>query len=166
MHFCKSACCSAVALLAFAGPTIAAEGAAAAAPMGVSKNLADQKFEPFPGTPACVSGVVLSGDPGKGPSLLEAKFATGCAVPWHWHSSDEHVMMASGVGKMEMKDGSKPVMLRAGAYSMLPGHHPHQFTCVSACVIFLRSDGVFDTHYINADGKEIPPEEALAKKKK
>ncbi len=165
MHVRPFVYCSAAALLAFAGNAIAAEGAAAAAPMGVTKNLADQKFEPFPGTPACLSGVVLNGDPGKGPSLLESKFATGCTIPWHWHSSDEHVLMVSGVGKMEMKD-TKPVTLRAGGYSMLPGHHPHQFTCISACVMFLRSDGVFDTHYINADGKEIPPEEALAKKKK
>jgi quercetin dioxygenase-like cupin family protein len=164
MH--KFVCFSAVALLGLAGSVNAAEGAAAAAPMGVNKNLTDQKFEAFPGTPACITGVVLSGDPDKGPSLLEAKFTSGCTVPWHWHSSDEHVMMASGIGKMDMKDEAKPITLRAGAYSMLPGHHPHQFTCVSACVLFLRSDGVFDTHYINADGKEIPPEEALAKKKK
>jgi len=165
MHVYKFVCFSAMALLGFAGNAAAAEGAAAAAPMGVALNLSDQKFGAFPGTPACMVGVVLSGDPGKGPSLIESKFAAGCTIPWHWHSSDEHVMMASGVGKMEMKD-AKPVTLRAGAYAMMPSHHPHQFTCASACVIFLRSDGVFDTHYINAEGKEIPPEDALAKKRK
>lgn len=163
MH--KSICFSAAALFAFTSNALAAEGAAAPAPMAVSKNLSDQKFEAFPGTPACLTGVALSGDPGKGPALLEAKFATGCTIPWHWHTPDEHIMLASGVGRMEMKD-AKPVTLRAGAYAMMPSHHPHQFTCVSACVMFLRTDGVFDTHYINADGKEIPPEEALAKKKK
>jgi quercetin dioxygenase-like cupin family protein len=157
-------CGSAAALLATFASGAAAEGAAAA-PMAIAKNLNEQKFEPIPGTPACLTGTALAGDPGKGPALLQAKFASGCTVPWHWHTPDEHVMMVSGVGRMEMKD-EKPVTLRAGAYAMMPSHHAHQFTCLSACVMFLRSDGVFDTHYINADGKEIPPEEALAKKKK
>jgi hypothetical protein len=31
--------------------------------------------------------------------------------------------------------------------------------------MFLKADGAFDTHYVNADGKEIPPEDALKKKK-
>ena len=160
----KFACCSAAALLVgFVGAALAAEGAAM--PMAVAKNLNEQKFEPFPGTPACLTGTALAGEPAKGPALFEVKFTTGCTVPWHWHTPDEHVMLVSGIGRMEMKD-SKPVTLHAGAYAMMPGHHAHQFTCVSACVMFLRSDGVFDTHYINADGKEIPPEEALAKKKK
>jgi quercetin dioxygenase-like cupin family protein len=142
---------------------VAADGAAAGT-QSIAKNLSDQKFEPVPGVPACLTSAVLSGDPGKGPALLLAKFTSGCTVPWHWHTPDEHVMLASGVGKMEMKD-AKAVVLRAGGYAEMPSHHVHQFTCVSACVMFLRSDGIFDTHYVNADGKEIALDEALKKKK-
>ena len=72
-------------------------------------------------------------------------------------------MFASGMGKMEMKD-AKAVTLRSGAYAMMPSHHVHQFTCVSSCVIFFSSDGIFDTHYVGTDGNEIPAAEALKKK--
>ena len=155
----------AVLAIAFAtsGAALATDGAADAAAM--AKNVGDQKFEHIPGTPECMLGTALSGDPGKGPALLMAKFASGCTVPWHWHTPDEHVMLASGVGRVEMKD-AKPVMLRSGGYAMMPSKHVHQFTCVSACVMFLRSDGVFDTHYVDTGGNEITPDEALKAKKK
>jgi hypothetical protein len=72
-------------------------------------------------------------------------------------------MLASGVGKLEMKDG-KPAMAKSGAYAFLPAKHPHQFTCVSSCVMFLSIDSPFDIHYVDADGKEIPSAQALKKK--
>jgi len=165
MQFAQTAIRSVLAFTFAAGAAgaLAADAASDARPM--AKNLIDQKFEPFPGTPACMKGAVLAGDPGKGPSLLMAKFSSGCVVPWHWHTPDEHLMFASGVGKVEMKDG-KPVTIRSGAYALMPSHHVHQFTCISGCVMFVRSDGVFDTHYVDASGKEITPEEALKAKKK
>jgi len=148
---------------AASGAAFAADAATDAAAM--AKNVGDQKFDHIPGTPDCMLGTALSGDPGKGAALLMAKFASGCKVPWHWHTPDEHVMLASGVGRVEMKD-AKAVVLRSGGYAMMPSKHVHQFTCVSACVMFLRSDGAFDTHYVDAAGKEIMPDEALKTKKK
>ena len=159
--FFRSALAALVA--SFCCNAFAADGASAGE-QSMAKNLNEQKLGAFPGLPACFVGAVLSGDPGKGPSLLVGKFSTGCTVPWHWHTPDEHVMLASGVGRMEMKD-AKTAVLRSGGYAMMPGHHVHQFTCLSTCVMFLKADGAFDTHYVNADGKEIPPEEALKKKK-
>jgi hypothetical protein len=41
----------------------------------------------------------------------------------------------------------------------------HQFTCISACTAFLASNAAFDIHYVDANGTEIPTEQALAKKK-
>ena len=150
-------------VVAMSGSAFAADNAAAsAAPM--AKNLSEQKFAHFPDTPDCSSGTVLSGDPGKGPSLMLLKVSNGCVIPWHWHSSDEHVMLASGSGTMDMKD-AKPVAVHSGAYAMMPGHQVHQFTCHSACVLFLKSDGVFDMHYVDTNGKEIPSADALKKKK-
>jgi quercetin dioxygenase-like cupin family protein len=132
-------------------------------PMPSVKNIGDQKFMPFPDTPACMQGAVLSGDPGKGAATLLLKLKSHCTIPWHWHSSNETVMVASGVGKLEMKD-DKPAMGKSGTYAVLPARHPHQFTCMSSCVMFLSIDSAFDIHYIDKDGNEIPSAQALKKK--
>jgi quercetin dioxygenase-like cupin family protein len=142
-------------------PLLGAAEQVAAPP--VVKNLSEQKLQQFPGLPSCVTGVVLSGDPAKGATVIESRAATGCRIPWHWHSSNEHLMMVSGVGRLEMKD-AKPATVHSGAYAMLPAHHAHQLTCTTSCTVFLYSDGIFDTHYIDASGAEIPATEALKKK--
>ena len=54
--------------------------------------------------------------------------------------------------------------LTAGGYAMMPSKHAHQFACTKACTAFVSSDGAFDIHYLDANGKEIPPEAALKKK--
>jgi quercetin dioxygenase-like cupin family protein len=118
------------------------------------------KFVNFPGLPKCMTGSVQNGDPSKGASVILAKSATGCKVPWHWHTATEQLMMVSGTGKVEMKDGS-PSSIHAGDYLRLPGKNVHQFTCTTACTLFIAPDGAFDIHYVDANGKEIPPEDAL-----
>ena len=42
-----------------------------------------------------------------------------------------------------------------GSYAYLPAKHPHEFTCVTACSLFVAADNVFDIHYVDKDGKEI-----------
>ena len=134
--------------------------------MGVMRNSSENTFVAFPGMPSCMTGAVEHGDPTKGPSVLAFKAATGCTIPWHWHTPNEHVMMVSGSAKMDMKDGGKSATLTAGGYGMMPSKHVHQFTCVAACEGFVYSDAAFDIHYVNPAGKEIPPEAALAPGKK
>ena len=131
--------------------------------MGVLKKMSDNTFAPVPGMPSCMTGAVQSGDPAKGPSVMLGKGTAGCLVPWHWHTPTEHVMMVSGSAKLEMKDG-KSSSLGPGDYAMLPSKHVHQFTCTSACTLFVSSDAAFDIHYVDAAGKEIPPEKALVTK--
>src|SRR6266513_682507 len=48
---------------------------------------ATSKFVNFPGLPTCMKGSVQNGDPSKGASVILSKSATGCTVPWHWHSA-------------------------------------------------------------------------------
>jgi gentisate 1,2-dioxygenase len=126
--------------------------------------MAGSKFSALPGLPACMTLSAQRGDPTKGPAIIIAKFTSGCSVPWHWHTAGENLMVVSGKGKLEMKDAA-PAPLAAGDYVYLPGSHQHQFTCVSACTMFDSTDGAFDIHYIDKDGKEIPPDQALAAKK-
>jgi quercetin dioxygenase-like cupin family protein len=126
----------------------------------VSQSLAETRFSAFPGLPSCTPGSVKNGDPANGPSIILAKAATGCTVPWHWHSSSEHLMMVSGTARVEVKSGQL-VTLGPGDYAMLPGAHVHQFVCTSSCLFYVHSDGAFDIHYVNEQGNEIPPDQAL-----
>ncbi len=69
-------------------------------------------------------------------------------------------MIVSGVARLDMKD-AKSLTLRAGGFAMLPSHHVHQFRCQQACALYIYSEVAFDIHYVNAQGIEIPPADAL-----
>ena len=43
----------------------------------------------------------------------------------------------------------------------MPSRHIHKFRCANTCVVYISSDAAFDMHYVNAEGKEISPDEAL-----
>ena len=124
------------------------------------RNITEMKFVTIPGLPTCAKGSVQSGDPTKGPSVIFAKVPAGCSIPWHWHTPNEHLMIVSGVARMEMKDG-KPLTLRAGGFALMPSHHVHQFRCERACQLYIYSDVAFDIHYVNRQGNEISPLDAL-----
>ena len=126
---------------------------------------ATSKFVNFPGLPTCMTGSVQHGDPSNGASVILAKSASGCRVPWHWHTADEQLMIVSGSAKVGMKDG-QPTSLHPGDYLSLPGKNAHQFTCVAACTLFIMPSAAFDIHYVDKDGKEISPDEALKPKMK
>jgi quercetin dioxygenase-like cupin family protein len=121
---------------------------------------ATSKFVNIPGLPTCVTGSVQNGDPSRGGSVIFGKGAAGCKIPWHWHTPTEQLMMVTGRANVEMKDRSA-VTLRSGDYVSLPSKHVHQFTCQTACTLFIASDVAFDIHYVDASGNEIPQEQAL-----
>lgn len=152
MRFC---CCLVLAIM-FA-PAFLSMQAEDKAAHGASEA---NKFMNIPGLPTCTRGSVQNGDPTKSSFVILAKVAAGCTIPWHWHSITEQVMMVSGSGKVSMKDGA-PAMLHAGSYVNLPSKGVHEFHCVAACTLFIASDGAFDIHYVDKEGKEISIDEAL-----
>lgn len=123
------------------------------------RNMAEMQFSTVPGLPTCAPVSVQSGNPAKGPSIILIKVAADCSIPWHWHTPNEHVMMVSGV-RMDIK-GGESLILQAGGFAMMPSHHVHQFRAIQPCVFFLYSDKSFDIHYVDGQGKEISPAEAL-----
>lgn len=131
------------------------------ADQGSARNMAEMKFGPITGLPTCAQIAIESGDPTQGAFVALAKTKTGCTVPWHWHTGSEQLMIVDGAARVQMKDTGKPIALRAGGFAMMPGHHVHEFQCTQACTFFLVSDQKFDIHYVDPQGKEIPPEEAL-----
>src|SRR5260370_23108790 len=124
------------------------------------KTLASTKFASLPGLPTCLTLSPQRGDPTKGPAVLLIKMTSGCKVPWHWHTFGEGLMIVNGKAKIEMKDAAA-APLAAGDYVYLPGKHPHQFTCTTACTFFNVTEGAFDIHYLDKDGKEIRADQAL-----
>lgn len=132
----------------------------ASAQHAMGQNVADMKLGTVPALPTCATGAVLNGDPSKGPSVIYAKSAPGCTIPWHWHTPNENVMIVTGTALMEMKDG-KPMTLHAGAYALMPSHHVHQFSCAKGCTLYIYSDAAFDIHYVNGAGSEISPDDAM-----
>ncbi len=119
------------------------------------------KFEPIPAMPSCASAAILRGDPRSGPAWVLLKLASGCRVPWHWHTANEDLLVISGQGSLPMKDGP-PLPFVPGAYASLPSKHVHQAICTRSCLFFNSADAAFDIHYVDANGQEIAADQALA----
>jgi quercetin dioxygenase-like cupin family protein len=148
-------------VLAFAGWA----SAQAMGAMPMATNPATLKFGPLPNIPACATGAALHGDPMKGAFVLLIKTTAGCTVPMHWHTANEQVGMVSGSGSLTMPK-AKAQAMTAGAYVYLPAKNVHSFKCAMACSFFLAGDAVFDIHYVDESGKEIPMEQATGMKAK
>jgi quercetin dioxygenase-like cupin family protein len=118
------------------------------------------KFTPIPDMPDCASAAILRGNPRNGPAWVLLKLASGCRVPWHWHTANETLLVVSGQGTVAMKDGP-PLEFVPGAYASLPSHHAHRASCKRACLLFNGADAAFDIHYVDANGEEISLEKAL-----
>lgn len=145
---------SALLLMFLASPLLAQNDKAGTVTMAASK------FIPLDVLPACLTLSPQRGDPFKGAAVILIKMKSGCTVPWHWHTANESLMIVSGKGKIEMKDAAAQNLV-SGDYVYLPSKHQHEFTCVASCTFFDVTDGAFDVHYVDKDGKEIPPAEAL-----
>ena len=118
------------------------------------------EFSPIPDMPGCASAAIVRGNPRNGPAWVYLKLATGCRVPWHWHTANETLLVISGRGTLAMKDGP-PLKFVPGAYASLPNHHVHEASCSRACLLFNTADAAFDINYVDANGKEISSDEAI-----
>lgn len=126
----------------------------------VTLNPQTLKYTPIPDMPACATAAILRGNPRSGPAWVLLKLASGCRVPWHWHTANESLVVISGRGAFEMK-GGQPLKFAPGAYASLPSHHVHRATCSHACLLFNGADAAFDIHYVDANGEEISLDKAL-----
>ena len=154
-----------ILLLAHALPIGCTYLAAQAAENPIVNPAVKAKFAPIPNAPECFTIAVEKGDPAKGPSVILARFAPHCVAPYHWHTPSETAMVASGTLETQMK-GDKAIVARSGDFVYLPSHHVHRATCngTSPCLVFLSSDAAFDIHWVDAEDKEIPFEQAVKPK--
>jgi quercetin dioxygenase-like cupin family protein len=148
--------CFSLALCLIAVPCAAQSGNASPK----VENVRAMKFVTLANIPSCFTASVEQGDPTTGPSTLMVKGSSGCAVPMHFHTPNEQVVIISGTARVEMK-GDPSQVVSAGAFASAPAHHVHRFACVTTCRFYVISDGAFDIHYVDASGNEIPFEQAV-----
>jgi len=128
--------------------------------ISVGDTVRGYKFEAIPDMPSCATGAMVRGNPRYGPAWVLLKLASGCRVPWHWHTANEDMVVISGKGTIDMTDG-QPLPFVPGAFASLPSHHTHRASCVKACLLFSIADAAFDIHYVDTSGNEISAKQAL-----
>src|ERR1041384_5704989 len=152
--------CTLIMLVALAGVGGSLPPRAEDTEQVVTVNPQTLKFTEVPDMPACASAAILRGNPRYGPAWVLLKLASGCQVPWHWHSANETLVVISGRGALSMKDGP-PLQFAPGAYASLPSHHQHHANCTRTCLLFNGADAAFDIHYVDAKGEEISADKVL-----
>jgi mannose-6-phosphate isomerase-like protein (cupin superfamily) len=118
------------------------------------------RYIAIPDMPACATAAILRGNPRFGPAWVMLRLASGCQVPWHWHTANETLLVVSGRGSVVARDGT-PLQFTPGAFAYLPAHHQHRAMCTRTCLLFNTADAAFDIHYVGANGEEVSLEEAL-----
>jgi mannose-6-phosphate isomerase-like protein (cupin superfamily) len=127
----------------------------------IMKNPSDSKFFPAPGVmPDCFVAAFQRIDRATGGATILAKSEGPCILPFHWHDSDEQIIVVSGNVEMQMKDG-KLMKMEPGGYLYLPAKTVHTWVCTGPCVHTVQAMGPWNVHYVNPAGDEIPLAEAL-----
>ena len=107
---------------------------------------ADLAWGPCPEfLPAGCAIAVLHGDPTGDNADIFFKVPPGAAVPRHWHTSAERMVLVSGELHVTY-DGQRPAVLRVGSYAYGPAKLPHSASCVSKapCVLAIAFEGPVD----------------------
>lgn len=88
---------------------------------------------------------VLHGDPAQPNADVFFKLPGGAAVPRHWHSSAERMVLVAGELEVQY-DGQNAVVLTPGRYAYGPARLPHTATCRAGadCVLFIAFEAAVD----------------------
>ena len=89
---------------------------------------------------------VLHGDPAKENLDVFFKVPADFAIPHHWHTSAERMILVSG--KMTVTyDNQKSEVITKGMYAYGPSKHPHKAYCEKGdepCVLFIAFEEPLD----------------------
>ena len=88
--------------------------------------------------PAGCGLAVLHGDPAKANADVFLKVPANAAIPEHWHTSAERMVLVAGELSVSYR-GQAQVVLKPGMYAFGPAKAPHSASCGSgaACVLFI-----------------------------
>ena len=131
-----------------AAQPIASNEAAAAAEAPLARTAADATLQWGACPPVFPAGcelAVLHGDPAKPNADVFLRVPAGYAIPAHFHSSAERMILVSGRLDVQYQ-GAQPVTLTPGSYAYGPARLPHRATCMAAeaCTLFIAFEGPVD----------------------
>ena len=117
-------------------------------------NPEDIKWGPAPPIlPAGAQMAVLAGDPGgTGLVTIRLKMPAGYKIPPHWHPTDEHVTVISGVfalGMGDTLDKKHSKRLRAGGYAIAPANMHHFAWAKTDAIVQVNLIAPFKLTYVN-----------------
>jgi quercetin dioxygenase-like cupin family protein len=135
-----------VTVLAFAG------GALAQAPApepALAKSAQDAQLQWGPCPPFMPAGcglAVLHGDPAKANADVFLKLNANTAIPEHWHTSAERMVLVAGELHVQYEGQAKAV-LTPGMYAYGPAKVLHSASCAGSapCVLFIAFESPIDT---------------------
>lgn len=88
---------------------------------------------------------VLHGDPAKHNADIFFKVPANFAIPLHWHTSAERMVLVSGQLHVTY-EGQEAVTLKPGMYAYGPAQLAHKASCASGapCVLFIAFESPVD----------------------
>ncbi len=119
---------------------------------GIVRPLSQVKFEQDEDV-KCLRSSLESGDPKTGPSTFILKAPEHCAVPWHYHTAEEQLVVIRGPVLTEM-DGMQSSTLGAGGFALMPSKKHHRFSCGSGseCLMVVSFDRSYDIFWVKEGG--------------
>jgi quercetin dioxygenase-like cupin family protein len=107
-----------------------------------------------PFMPAGCGLAVLHGDPAKPNADVFLKLPANAAIPEHWHTSAERMVLVAGELSVTYK-GQAKVVLKPGMYAYGPAKLPHAASCGASapCVLFIAFESAVDAVPMAAPGR-------------
>lgn len=101
--------------------------------------------------PAGCGLAVLHGDPAKPNADVFLRVPATAAIPEHWHSSAERMVLVAGELAVRYHNHSE-VVLKPGMYAFGPAKLPHTAACRSStpCVLFIAFESAVDAEPVPA----------------
>lgn len=136
-----------------AGQVSAAAPGQVQAPVALARTVQDPTLEWGPCPPFLPEGcalAVLHGDPAQANADIFLRVPANAAIPRHWHTSAERMVLVSGEMQVTY-DGQSPADLKPGSYAYGPAKLPHSATCAAGdpCVLFIAFEAPVDAVPVN-----------------
>lgn len=135
-----------LSVLVLVGARALAQAPEPGQPIARSAQDAQLQWGPCPPfMPAGCGLAVLQGDPTKPNADVFLKLPAKAAIPEHWHTSAERMVLVAGELHVTYK-GQANAVLTPGMYAYGPAKLPHSATCASSapCILFIAFESAVD----------------------